>query len=190
MTGDAPYLESLTRRLAECPSEFLLDPAQVNVGAVVYDTMADLGFAPDAAMLKEFTNPLLGAKTELNRLQLIMVACWLLHHEWFLNSQGHGSLAFGFLRGLGEMASLMPAQEYILDEDRREEFVRTCLYALKVVPAGESEAQAIDRLTTLSSIERQRVLKDSHASSERARAIREAMARKASEEAAASYGRE
>jgi hypothetical protein len=64
------------------------------------------------------------------------------------------------------------------------------LRALDLRPAGESVVQAQDRLTTLDSVERVRVIKEARAAEERARKIREEMARKAAEEAAAAYGRE
>ena len=57
-------------------------------------------------------------------------------------------------------------------------------------PAGESVAQAQDRLTALSSIERNRLLAASRAAEERSRAIREALARKAAQESADKYTRE
>ncbi|MBP7601669.1 MAG: hypothetical protein KA750_09995, partial [Thermoflexales bacterium] len=61
---------------------------------------------------------------------------------------------------------------------------------LALRPAGESVAQAQDRLATLNTAERQRVIQAARAAEERARAVREAMARKAAEEAAAKYNRE
>ena len=55
---------------------------------------------------------------------------------------------------------------------------------------GESEAQAADRLNTLSSVERTHVIQETRAAQERVRQVREAMKKKAAEEAAAAYGRE
>jgi uncharacterized protein YoxC len=57
-------------------------------------------------------------------------------------------------------------------------------------PGGESESQALDRLTTLNTAERQRVIRAAREAEERARAIREAMAKKAAEEAADKWTRE
>src|SRR2546422_1011214 len=70
------------------------------------------------------------------------------------------------------------------------ELVRFCLRNLGLGPAGESVAQAQDRLTTLDSVELRRVLQDTKKAEERARAIREALAKKAAEEAAAKVTRE
>ena len=49
---EGPLLETLTRRLAECPADFLAEPRDssgkgaVYVAAVVYDLIRDLGGAP------------------------------------------------------------------------------------------------------------------------------------------------
>jgi hypothetical protein len=78
----------------------------------------------------------------------------------------------------------------INDPDRREELVRLCLKGLGLIPQGESAAQAADRLTTLDSVERDRVIRETRQAEARAREIREAMARKRAEEAAARYSPE
>ena len=57
-------------------------------------------------------------------------------------------------------------------------------------PAGETLAQAQDRLTTLNSAERARVMKVAQAAEQRARQIREALTRKAAEESADKWTRE
>jgi len=85
---------------------------------------------------------------------------------------------------------LAQAPSFVRDPDRREELVRLCLRDLGLRPAGETVAQAQDRLATLNTAERQRVLQAARQAEERARAIREAMAKQAAEEAAAQYSRE
>jgi hypothetical protein len=57
-------------------------------------------------------------------------------------------------------------------------------------PEGETIAQATDRLSGLSGTERRRLLEASRASEQRARAIREALAKKAAEESADKWTRE
>jgi hypothetical protein len=68
--------------------------------------------------------------------------------------------------------------------------VRVALARVGLRPAGETIAQAQDRLMTLSSAERQRVMRAARAAEERARAIREALARKAAQESADKYTRD
>ena len=78
----------------------------------------------------------------------------------------------------------------VTDPDRREELARLALARLGFRPAGETVAQAQDRLTTLNSAERARVMKAAQVAEQRARQIREALARKAAEESADKWTRE
>jgi hypothetical protein len=92
--------------------------------------------------------------------------------------------------GLLELAKLNKAPQFVTDPDRREELVRMTLNQLGLRPQGETVAQAQDRLITLSTTERQRVLRAARAAEERAREIRTAMATQAAREAADKLSRE
>jgi hypothetical protein len=189
MNEEGPVLESLTRRLAECPPEFLAAPrgadgsGVIHVGAVVSDLLRALGGAP----LQKGPAAGFGAGNA-NRLRLVLVACWLLYDEWFRAQRRHaGALEF-LATGLNDCAGLVDAPNFVGDPDRREELARLCLRALGLRPAGETLAQARDRLNTLDSVERARVIREAQAAEERARQIREAMAQKAAQEAPPTYG--
>jgi hypothetical protein len=198
MDSEGPQLEVLIRRLAECPAEFMAEPrigraGQVSVAAVVADLLHDLGGPELTAAQAEVFQPrnALQARGRRNWLATVLVAAWLLHDPWFLQAGRFGRAALDFLaNGLNEPAGLTQAPKYVSDPDRREELARLCLQGLGLRPAGETPAQAADRLTTISSTERQGVLAASRQAEERSRAIREAMAKKAAEEAAAQYSRE
>jgi len=195
MNAEGPPLESLTRRLAECPPEFLDEPrigkkGRVSVAAVVGDLLVELGGGPLAPSQADAFEPGEGNK-DRNRLRLILIACWMLHDSWFRERRAFAHSALRLLStGLNESAELTPASKFIADSDRREELARLCLGALGLRPAGESEAQAQDRLATLNTAERQRVIRAAREAEARAQQIREAMARKAAEEAADKWGRE
>jgi hypothetical protein len=183
------------RHLAECPADFLAEPrigasGVVYVDAVVSDLLRLLGSEPlDATRAKVFRN--VDARQQRNQLQLTLIGCWLFHETWFRQASPAAQLIYRFLtEDVRELARATPAQKYIADAERREEFIRCGLQALGLRPAGETLAQAQDRLTTLNSNERMRVLRAAHAAEERARAIREAMRRKAAEEANAKAMRE
>jgi len=188
MQTEGPPLETLTRRLAECPADFLAEPrvgsqGKVHVAAVVSDLMRDLGRAPltleQAAVFQSKIQ-----RQDRNRLQAVLIACWLLHDPWFLEQKRFAPQAYNFLsRGLNELAKLTQAQQFITDPDRREELARLCLKELGLRPAGETMAQAQDRLATLNTIERQRVIQAAREAEERARQIRAAMAAEAAREA-------
>ena len=198
MDSEGPFLETLTRRLAECPADFLAEPrvgvkGQVRVAAVVADLLRDMGGplltpAQAAVFQPRSAQPAGGQR---NWLALVLVAAWLLGDPAFRQGQRFGTSAAAFLiDGLTELARLNPAGKFVSDPDRREELVRLSLSRLGLRPAGETPAQAADRLSTISTTERQRVLEAARAAEARARAIREAMAKKAAEEAAAQSSRE
>src|SRR5207247_7353673 len=93
-------------------------------------------------------------------------------------------------REANELAPQVAARKFVTDPDRREELVRVALARLGFRPAGETLAQAQDRLTTLNSAERARVMKAAQAGDQRARQIREALARKAAQESGDKWTRE
>ncbi len=193
--SDHLTIEALTRRLAECPAEFLAEPrfgatGVVHVHAVVSDVLVSLGGATltkDEAALFQRAE----AKKHRNHYALVLIACWLLHDDWFREQGNCAEAARAFLlSGLDDLAAHVKAPQCITDPDRREELARLCLRALSLRPAGESDAQAQDRLATLNTTERQRILAATRAAEERAAAIREAMAKKAAEDAADKWTRE
>ena len=89
-----------------------------------------------------------------------------------------------------ELAAQVAGEKFITDPDRREELARVALARLGYRPAGETVAQAQDRLTTLNSAERARVMKAAQAEEQRARQIRAELVRKAAEESADKWTRE
>lgn len=195
MHHEGPLLETLLHRLADCPAEFLAEPrfgnrGDVHVAAVVNDWMRSLGAPPlTSAQIKAFSPA--EAKTHRNWLMLVLVACWLLDDPWFRQQTDVAPAALDFLQhGLTDVAAHASAPHFTTDPDRREELARLCLKALNFHPRGETPAQAQDRLMTMSSVERQRVVAAARAAEERARQIREEMARRAAQEAADKMGRE
>ena len=182
MTG--PAIERLTRRLAETPADFLAETPEVV--AVVSDLLRDLG---GELLDRERAHPL--RQLDQRTLRLVLVTAWLLHDEWFRSERRFADAALRFLAtGLKEIAQLVEPAAFVSDPDRREELARRLLDALELLPQGETPLQATDRLATLDTIERSRVLRETRAAQARIREIQEAMRKKAAEEAAASYGRE
>ena len=85
MTHTAPTLESLTRRLAELPADFLGEPAHgqkgaVHTAALVRDVFEGLGVSLGVADLAAF-EPLPGA--DRNARLLVAVSLWLIASESF-----------------------------------------------------------------------------------------------------------
>lgn len=174
---EGPPLQALMHRLSECPDDFFAD--DIDRTAVV----SDLSLALGGGLLKD--DVFRKAPT------VVLIAAWLLYDPWFREQKRFAADALRFLEhALHKVAALVDAKAFVTDPDRREELVRLTLHALALRPEGESEAQAADRLTTLSSVERAKVIQETRAAQERVRQVREAMRKKAAEEAAAAYGRE
>jgi len=194
MQTEGPILESLTRRLAETPEDFLAEPrignsGRVQVAAVAADLLRMLGGSIEQAQLKGFEGA--DSKQDRNRLSIALVLCWLLGDEWFQRNKLPPTAVLEVLsQGSTELGAQVPSQKFVTDPDRREELARFSLARLGYRPAGETPAQAQDRLTSLSSTERRRVLEASRAAEARARTIREALVRKAAQESADKFTRE
>jgi hypothetical protein len=197
MTEEGPLLETLTRRLAECPADFMAAPrdrggkGEVYVAAVAFDLLRELGGAPLTAQQLDAFEFNRGDARRERLLRLVLITAWLLYDPWFRSRNRFAAPAYGLLAsGLETVAAIVAPQAFVADADRREELARLCLKALGLRPAGETEPQAEDRLATLDSVERAQVVREARAAEARARQVREEMARKAAEEAAAVYGRE
>ena len=191
MTG--PNLPSLTHRLSECPPDFLEDLAKLEVAAIVADTLQRIGGQPltEGDAQRFSFNRLDNNVQERNRLHVVVVACWLLNDPWFVKNGHTTNSALSFLlEEVSELSKIVPVQKFLTEPDRREELVRLCIKRFDVLPEGESAEYAADRLKTLSTLERQRVVRESREAEERAQTIREAMAKKAAAEAAVAFGRE
>jgi len=194
MKAEGPLLETLTRRLAEMPEDFLQEPrihgvGCVHVAAVAGDLARTLGLTVQAGDLARLEGH--DARRDRNRLAVSLLMCWLLTEEWFRGANLSARSLFELIgEGSAQLAAQVPARKFVTDPDRREELARFSLAQLGFRPAGETVSQAQDRLTSLSSGERARVLQASRKAEERARAIREALARKAAEESADKFTRE
>lgn len=189
-----PPLERLTRRLAETPAELMAEPriarsGTVAVAALVNDLLARFGERADLTTLRRFVSD--DRRADRNRLAVVMIAIWLLADDWFADSPPNRDAVLMLLdRTADDLARSAPAHAFITDDERREELARSTLAALGILPAGETIAQATDRLSAVSAVERQRLLHASRDAEERARSVREALVSKAAQEAADKWTRE
>ena len=194
MQKSGPVLESLTRRLAETPPDFLDEPrigaaGAVAVPALVNDLLRMHGARATIDALRRFESR--NARRDRNRLALAMIVAWLLAEDWFLRAGlAAGALLEVLDETVTELAAATASRKFIDDPDRREELARIVLARLDHRPAGETIAQATDRLSGLSVTERARLLEASRASEKRARAVRAALVKKAAEESADKWSRE
>ncbi|MEI6212915.1 MAG: hypothetical protein WCP10_02325 [Desulfuromonadales bacterium] len=194
MKGQGPALDRLIHRLAECPPDFLAEPrigskSGIHTAAVVHDLLFELGGSwPPPSSVGHFG---FASAERRNWLRLVAVASWLLYDDWFRTQRTFAKPALEWLRqGLNGIAELVTADLFVTDPDRREELARLCLSALGLLPSGENEHQAEDRLKSLNSVERVRLIKETQEQQKRARQLREEMRRKEAIEAAARVSRE
>jgi hypothetical protein len=193
MNHEGPSLELLLRRLAETPSEFLAAPhtptsrVGVHIPAVVADLLAAYGHAPASLGDFETTDTI----ADKRRAGLTLVLCWLLAEpELIATAPALEPLHALLTEGATDLAAQFTAEKYLAEPERREELTRFALARIDLRPSGETLAQSQDRLSALSSAERARVIKASRKAEQRAREIREALARKAAQESADKYTRE
>jgi hypothetical protein len=192
--NEGPALEVLLRRLAETPRDFLDLPrvgatGSVHVRALVFDLSHQIGEALTEADFPNFAD-FPDKPKNANWLTLCAIGCWLLSDESLREHVRKPALLLYLGQTLQALAGEYAAQRYLLDSERREELARITLTDLGLRPAGETEAQAQDRLQALSSIERRRIIAAARAAEKRAREIREALIQKAAAEAADKSSRE
>lgn len=194
MERNGPQLEILTHRLTETPPDFLDEPPAEHTGstmtaALINDLVKKFGSRLQASQLTGFV--LKNDAATRNRLALARITTWLLADEWFLSVQLQSEeIMHVFEHAVAELATTSPAKKFVTDPDRREELARVVLARLNYRPANETLAQATDRLSSLSSTERNRLLEASRDAERRARAIREALVKKAAEQSADKWTRE
>ena len=194
MDLEGPPLETLLHRISEVPAEFLLPPrigatGTVVVPAVVHDVSARLGVELSTAELQTLNG--IDPKRDTPRLSVTLLLTWVLADDCFQGVKTSSVQVLELLRdSAAQLAQHASAAKYIHDPDRREELGRFALAHFGMRPAGETKAQATDRLNSLSSVERERVIRAARQAEERARSIRAALAKKAAEESADKWTRE
>lgn len=191
--SEGPPLETLLRRLAETPAPFLGEPrtrgkGSVVVAALVRDVLAKLGIEVAVGELEKFNLKDLG--TERNPRMLTQILCWLLTDPSFAERFSAEKLLKLLFDEANTLAATVTAREFVDNGERREELARLALRSAGLRPAGESRQVAEDRWLSVSTRERLRLNNASRAAEERARQIRESLARKAAEESADKWSRE
>jgi len=183
-----PPLAEFLRWLAETPPAFRDDPP---VEAVLNDLFETLGHAADADILAVGQPGKGKPAADRNRRLWVLAASWLLWHPALRTPPPPlDGLRRLFLEVVPRVAAVVPADGLLTDEDRREELVRLTLRSLGLSLPGESDREAEDRFTQVDSVEGRRVVRAAAERERRAREVREAMARRAAEEAASRYSPE
>jgi hypothetical protein len=187
-----PSIELLLRRIAETPDYFLTelknDGSPISQAIIlIIELYLKFGLEVSSSVIHELETNLSSA----NHRALAMICVWLLNDESLSDIKiDEPQVKNLLIQSLGTLAHLSSPQKFISDLERREEFVRLVLGRLNYRPKGETVNQAMDRLSSLSIVERKRLIKESQEAEKRARAIREALAKKAAEDSADKWTRE
>jgi len=185
----------LVAHLRKCPDIFLepsslIENEGLNSIALVCDT---LRIVSNDFFKTEFKKPndFNLAYIEDNHWRSIHISIWLLSHRNFVDSELiEEKLNKFWFEVLSEASLYVKFKEWIHDEDRAEEMVRLLLHSCEIIPDGENQEEATDKLSSLSSADRQKVLIESYEAHERIMNIKREMAEKKAREAANTYGRE
>lgn len=192
MEREGPLLEVLVHRIADVPADFLDEPraqrtANVHVQGVVFDLYRLLGLEPEDSDVALYAP----AAVPVAALSVRLLLCWVLCDDWFQGAKLERQAVQGLLvDAASKLAEHTRAAQFVSDPERREEIARVALARLGYRPAGETRPQAEDRLSSLSASERARVLEAARTAEARARAVREALAKQAAQEAADKWSRE
>jgi hypothetical protein len=194
MQKEGPPLQQLLHRITATPPDFMAEPrignkGEVHTVAVVRDLLAAKGHVVDISNLSALAGR--DVKTDRNRLSIALLMTWLLADPALTIERERLADILTLLKDdATRLAAYTNARQLFEDLERREELARLTLSKLGLRPAGESVAQAQDRFTSISSLERARLLAASQEAEARARAIREQLAKKAAEESANKWTRE
>ena len=181
-------LSSLLRHMIALPQALRPGHPLTSPRAVVRDLFEQLtsGVA-DRELLETFSATNLDdART--NYYAWVLAAAHLLHE---LGAPAEPKqLRRLLLQELASLSAIVKVNLLDQEEERREELIRRCLRALGRKIDGESDTDAEDRWKQVDSIERHEVLVAAAEREKRQREVREAMAKKAAEEAVPKVGRE
>lgn len=188
MRNIGPALVCLQRRIAEAP-DTILDHLNTRVPtlALVHDVVSQ----HHPALVANDLIPFSGAPAQHGWHDMTRLLCWLITDPAFETCTLAPDAVITLLHDVAkEVHQHGTASAFRQDPDRREELVRLALAALDLRPEGETVQQAQDRLNAVSVAERQRVLAAARAAEQRARKVREALAKKKAQEAADKWTRE
>lgn len=185
----------LVTYLRKCPDSFLkpsvfFSKEGIESIALVCDTYRIVG---NTFLKRDFNIPAdasLKAITD-NHWRAIHISAWLLCHSDFRNAPViEDKLYFFWFEELRNASAYVKFNDWIADDERAEEMVRLLLNCCEIIPNGENYDEAADKLSSINSADRHKVLKESYEAHERIMNIKREMAEKKAREAANTYGRE
>ncbi|OXA75690.1 hypothetical protein SAMN05444397_11537 [Flavobacterium aquidurense] len=183
----------LVTHLRKCPEAYLqssdfFSTEGVNSIALVQDTYR---LVTNDFLRNDFNISSNLGTIDDNHWRAIHISTWLLSNPDFINNPVIEDKLYSFwFIELHKASAYVKCNEWINDDERAEEMVRLLLYCCEIIPFGENQDEAADKLSSLSSVERHKVLKQSYEAHERIMKIKREMEEQKAREAANTYGRE
>lgn len=186
---------TLINHLKKCPIEFLqpsilIAPGSLHTDALVFDVLRKIA---GNSLVPATGLPTLSELKSFNQNQLISIhmGCWFFWQDLFLLDPLYVAHVNSFLmKELPALSRHVSYQKYIDDDERTEEFVRLALRSCSILPSGETQQEAEDKLDALNTIKRLVILKETNDKLQRMKAIKKKMEEDKAREAATVYSRE
>jgi len=177
------------KRIAEFPT-FQTQPGKIDIAALWNDTLIRFTNEINNSKHLEHLKSANHSDKNLQGLHTLIIHI-LSDQEWEKENFVPKKLIDFLNTKLPELASsVSPYTEWIHDNERAEELVRLLFAALDLLPLKEDKKYFEDRLRSIDTIERIKILEESKKAQERAKEILERMKRAEEEEAASKYNRE
>jgi hypothetical protein len=179
-----------TKRIIEFPI-YLIDLNSLSPDALWNDTLTLITKKFNHSQQLSFVN-WTSVKQDKNLLGLHAILCYLLPEVFIETPDLKVNLLTLYLRDTLPNLSkhVSPYTEWMRDGERSEELVRSIFSALKILPANETEKYFQDRMRSIDTLERIKILEESKKARERAQEILRQIKQAEEEEAASKYNRE
>lgn len=182
------YLNLISKSPKEILDEKIFEkPFELDLNALVKDLYFEFEFKLEDWNSEKFD---FDPKKENNYCRIVLLICFFLSDKSFKNLNLHFTKIKSLILSFKKISDLIPIKNFLYDMERKEEFIRLNLNSLGLILKNETIAKFQDRLKSIDSIERQNMFEESKKLRERARLLKEEMARKEAEEAASKMNRE
>jgi hypothetical protein len=195
---ETPELYYFMQRLQNTPIQILeysltskeSDVKSINPISIIKDLLYDFGLSfSEWNSIQIPINP--NDSIQENYLRTLLIFVYLLNDPFFKSR----SIRFLKLKDLlfqkvRSYSNIIKSRDWIYDLERREETIRITLQALDLRLKNESFNQSQDRLLSIDSIEREKMISETRKAQARAKELRERLERQEAEEAASKYNRE
>ncbi|MCU0823328.1 MAG: hypothetical protein MUF77_01635 [Leptospira sp.] len=159
----------------------------VNLNAIWNDALQKY---KESYIYSRFDKPFSNTETDKEKMIHLILAMLLNDSENEINNIDFKALERFLFEFIPDLTNVInSSSEWTTDQERAEELVRQLFSALGLIPYGETKEYFMDRLKSIDSLERIRILEETKKAQERAQEVLNKI-RREEEEAASKYNRE